>query len=129
MLKLNNANKTMLIRAYKDITTVNYNVFKTYSTQTVDISFFGKTYKWNIKKNILKLTFNRAHKTWIFFYNVLLKKLSKNKIRLFSNKNSSTYNFIKYINKTRKNNIFTQRGLKIKNTFMYKKRGKISTYK
>lgn len=108
----------------------NQDYLTIYSINFLDISYVGKTYKWNLKQFFWKLTFNRAHPTKIFFKKPLwFKKLAKTKIRVFLP--TTTLNNLLYqkMLKTRRYNIFTQRGIKIKGGFVLKKRGKISTYR
>ena len=104
--------------------------FSQYQLNSVDVFFAGKTYKWSIKHNYWKLVFNRAHKTYLFFQqSVFLKKFSKTKIRFFTPNICDRNTIVTSLNKVRGYNIFTQRGLKIKGQLVYKKKGKISTYR
>ena len=100
-----------------------------YAMRILDVNYTGKTYKWSLKPSFWKLTFNRSHPTWLFFkVRVFMKRFTKNKIRLFFVGNSAD-TVLMYLHKTRRYNIFTQRGLKVKGTYIFKKRGKISTYR
>ena len=105
-------------------------LLSTNTSKIIDLSYTGKTYKWNLKLNFFKFIFNRAHKTNLFFFKkIYYKKLAKNKLRFYlTNKNN--FNTLKIlIKKIRRYNIFTQRGLKIKQNFIFKKRAKVSTYR
>lgn len=131
MFKIINNNKIFIIFAQKNTVYLfkNY-LLHTTSTKIMDLSYTGKTYKWNLKLSFFKFIFNRAHKTNLFFFKKLFyKKLSKNKLRFFLT-NYNQFNVLTIlIKKIRRYNIFTQRGLKIKQNYIFKKRGKVSTYR
>lgn len=133
MFKLQNniQKKTIIINKNKNIFFFNKkNIFLLDLYNIMDINYTGKTYKWKIKINFFKFIFNKAHKTNFFLNkNIFFKKLSKNKIRLFLQSKINYFILKNLIFKIRKYNIFTQRGLKIKNNIILKKKGKISTYK
>ena len=131
MLKIKNEKNIKLsLLQYTGITYLQKkNKINVNTTEVIDLNYTGKTYKWRIRKNLLKLTFNRAHKTWIFLKKCNLKIIAKNKTSLFVCDKKTKNNLCGILQKVRKNNIFTQRGIKIKNRLVYKKRGKISTYK
>lgn len=104
--------------------------FNQFSLNVVDVSFVGKTYKWQLKSKCLKLNFNRAHPTTLFFKNaVIFKKFLKTKFRFFIVSNVDVQNIISTVYRIRRYNIFTQRGLKVKGLIIFKKRGKVSTYR
>lgn len=109
---------------------LNETYFIPYRLDIVDVSFTGKTYKWLLKTNLWRLTFNRAHPTFVFFNkNLLKKKITKNKVKFFCLNSVSKNTLIKLLYSVRGYNIFTQRGLKIKGLLTFKKRGKISAYR
>lgn len=93
-------------------------------------SFVGKTYRFYKKKKKLRMFFNRAHKTLLYFSNFFrIKKKKKNKCKfLFLLYNDLGY-FKRYIKIIRKQNLFTRRGIKINKMPVFKKVGKISTYR
>lgn len=105
-------------------------LFQMYTLSIIDVNFTGKTYKWFYRFRFWKLTFNRVHKTTVFFKNrILSKKYGKTKFRLFLYSKQLKKNLVTIFDTTRRYNIFTQRGLKVRGRLFYKKRGKISTYR
>jgi len=93
-------------------------------------SFIGKTYRMLKRKKHIKLFFNRAHITFLFFKNFFkVKKLKKNKIKLLFILKYDYYNFKTFIKQIRNVNIFTKRGIKMYNLVRFSKKGKISTYR
>lgn len=103
---------------------------KIYALNIVDVSYTGKTYKWFYRSKFWKLIFNRVHPTLLFFKNkIVSKKLGKTKLRLFLYSVELKNNMLSIFDYTRRYNVFTQRGIKVKGRLFYKKRGKISTYR
>lgn len=88
------------------------------------IKFTGKGFKFKKKINNLFLYFNRAHKCFFIGNNLILKRLSKNKIILLKNNYNHLINDSILIRNIRANNIFTKRGLRFSRQIIYKKKGK-----
>lgn len=91
--------------------------------------FVGKSYKFYKKKSKIRYYFNRSHKTILYFFKLItiLKKKKKYKIFFFSSLDFFFY--INYIKRIRKLNVFTRRGIKTSKLFLFKKKGKISSYR
>lgn len=91
--------------------------------------FVGKTYKFYKKKSKIRYYFNRSHKTILYFFKLIsiLKKKKKYKIFFFSS--ADFFFYINFIKRIRKLNIFTRRGIKTSKLFLFKKKGKISSYR
>jgi hypothetical protein len=68
------------------------------------------------------LIFNRAHITVIWWRNIILKKIKKNKF--YVKLTPKTLNFINTILKVRHINIFTKKGLRTSRQILFKKKGK-----
>lgn len=101
-----------------------------YKVTSLDVFFTGKTYKWLYKKHSWRFLFNRAHVTYLFFKNpIIIQKQAKAKVRIFFNLTQDATTIRSYLYKIRRYNIFTQRGIKVKGSIFFKKRGKISTYR
>nr|YP_740818.1 Ymf60 [Tetrahymena pigmentosa]ABI51727.1 Ymf60 [Tetrahymena pigmentosa] len=88
------------------------------------IKFTGKGFKFKKKINNLFLYFNRAHKCFFIGNNIILKRLSKNKVILLKNNYNHLINDSILIRNIRYNNIFTKRGLRFSRQIIYKKKGK-----
>lgn len=92
------------------------------------VRFTGKGFKFKKKETNLFLFFNRAHKCFFIGNNIILIRISKNKVILFKN----NINHIMYdsglIRQVRANNIFTKRGLRFSRQIIFKKRGKTATH-
>lgn len=87
------------------------------------IKFAGKGYK--IRKRSLHsmvLVFNKAHMTIIWWRNILLKKIKKNKF--YVKLTAKNHQFINTITGVRRINIFTKKGMRISRQVLFKKKGK-----
>lgn len=91
------------------------------------IKFTGKGFKLKKKTNNLFLFFNRAHKCFFIGNNVILVRLSKNKIMLLKNNFNNLIHDSKLIRGIRSNNIFTKRGLRFSRQILLKKKGKTAS--
>jgi hypothetical protein len=97
----------------------------------IKIKFKGKVYKiTKYKKNNLKLSFGRCHKTILSVRSLFLKKRKKvkNKCLLFGVSRNSLNLSKSLIINTRPINMFTQRGLRLSRQLVYRKIGKKSSY-
>lgn len=92
------------------------------------IKFTGKGFKFKKKENNLFLFFNRAHKCFFIGVNIILIRLSKNKLIILKNNIKHIIYDSKLILKVRENNIFTKRGLRFSRQIILKKRGKTATH-
>lgn len=92
------------------------------------IKFTGKGFKFKKKENNLFLFFNRAHKCFFIGTNIILIRLSKNKIILLKNNIKHLLHDSKIIRDIRSNNIFTKRGLRFSRQIILKKKGKTATH-
>nr|QBI37884.1 Ymf60 [Tetrahymena rostrata]QGS65261.1 Ymf60 [Tetrahymena rostrata] len=88
------------------------------------IKFTGKGFKLKKKSENLFLFFNRAHKCFFIGNNIILKRLSKNKVLLLKNNYKHLTKDSVLVRKIRANNIFTKRGLRFARQTIFKKKGK-----
>ncbi len=91
------------------------------------IKFTGKGFKFKKKISNLFLYFNRAHKCFFIGNNVILKRLSKNKVLLLKNNYNHLIHDSILIRSIRSNNIFTKRGLRFSRQIILKKKGKTAS--
>lgn len=91
------------------------------------IRFTGKGFKFKKKISNLFLYFNRAHKCFFIGNNIILKRLSKNKVLILKNNYSHIIHDSILIRSIRSNNIFTKRGLRFSRQPIYKKKGKTAS--
>lgn len=97
----------------------------------IKIKFKGKVYKiTKYKKNNLRLSFGRCHKTIMVIRSLFLKKRKKIKTKcmLFSSNKASLDVSKSLIVNTRPISMFTQRGLRLSRQLVYRKIGKKSSY-
>lgn len=92
------------------------------------IKFTGKGFKFKKKENNLFLFFNRAHKCFFIGTNIILIRLSKNKVLLLKNNIKHIIYDSNLIRNVRANNIFTKRGLRFSRQIILKKKGKTATH-
>ena len=92
------------------------------------IRFSGKGFKFKKKETNLFLFFNRAHKCFFIGTNIILIRLSKNKIIILKNNITHVIYDSRIIRLIRSNNIFTKRGLRFSRQIILKKRGKTATH-
>jgi hypothetical protein len=88
------------------------------------IKFKGKSYKIWKNKNMLFLIFNHSHITWCIFFNLLFKKLHKQKFIFISKNCLLLTNTLNKIRQIRPINLFTRRGLRLSKQRILKKTGK-----
>lgn len=94
------------------------------------IKFKGKGYYiFKNNRNTLVFQFGYSHKINIYFYYLTIKFLTKTSIMIFGlNKNELTNSSYQFLN-IKKINIFTSKGIRFAKQIVYKKPGKISTYR
>jgi len=124
--KLNN--RSIIGKASKKLS----QIFKSWDAYYfIKIKFKGKVYKiTKYKKNNLKLSFGRCHKTILAIRSLFLKKKKKvkNKCLLYGSSYKSLNLSKSLIINTRPINMFTQRGLRLSRQLVYRKIGKKSSY-
>ena len=91
------------------------------------IKFKGKGYKILRRRRLLKLTFNKSHITWMFFFKILFQRLAKQKYIFISKNYKYLSQLIQYIYMIRPFNIFTKRGIRLSQQKIFKKIGKRTT--
>lgn len=88
------------------------------------IYFLGKGFKLKkIKKNIY-FNFNYSHIKLIINQNIILKKIQKTKLIMFSKNSNNLNSFCKLIQNIKKINPYTKRGLRKSKQIIYKKKNK-----
>ena len=92
------------------------------------ITFKGKGYKIRKKKKPVKFFLGCSHLTNIWFRGVIVRRLHKYKLIVLSPNTYKLYLIKKFIDRIRKLNIFTKRGLRFKCQKVMKKAGKKSSY-
>lgn len=92
------------------------------------LRFYGKTFKWLFFKRKLRFKVQKAHRSYILFKSMLIKRKKKLKLkfRLLSLKDKKR--FWLCIKEIKPVNLFTKKGFRILKTVLRKKQGKISTY-
>jgi len=94
------------------------------------VSYTGKGYRIYIKnKSKLYFQLGYSHKYYLFSYDVTLKPILKSKLLLLSSSLINLSNFSKMIFKLRPLNIFTLKGIRFTKQVVYKKIGKVSSYR
>lgn len=94
------------------------------------IKFKGKGYY--IYKNIRNTVtpqFGHSHRIYFYAYSVAVKFLSKTKVLIFGLSNSDVLRISHQIKRSRPINIFTGRGVRFAKQVVYKKTGKVSSYR
>ena len=80
-------------------------------------------------RNTIALQFGYSHRLRIYLYNVNAKFLSKTSIILFGINKYDVINSIYDIKQKRPINIFTGKGVRFSKQIIYKKTGKVSSYR
>jgi len=106
-------------------------VFRIFNTPIVfKIKFKGKGYYlYKNKRNTITPQFNYAHRILIYSYFVGVKFLSKTTLLLFGYNKNVLLRAAKGIKAPRPINIFTGRGVRFARQVIYKKVGKVSSYR
>jgi len=126
MLYIKNDNYSNYINLFN--TEINRFLFSWDSLFFNKVKFTGKGFKFKKKINNLFLFFNRAHKCFFIGNNIILIRLSKNKVILLKSNVNHLIADSKIIRDIRQNNIFTKRGLRFSRQLILKKRGKTATH-
>lgn len=96
----------------------------------IKIKFRGKGYYiYKNKRNTLTPQFGYAHRILMYSYSILVKFLSKTIILLFGLSKIDLIKVSYQIIKPRPINIFTGRGVRFSSQLIYRKIGKVSTYR
>jgi hypothetical protein len=73
---------------------------------------------------MLFLIFNHSHITWFIFFNIILRKLTKQKVIFMYKDRLFLMSYLKQLYNIRPINLFTKRGLRFSKQFILKKTGK-----
>jgi ribosomal protein L6P/L9E len=94
------------------------------------IKFKGKGYYiYKNKRNTITPQFNYAHRLYLYSYFISVKFLSKTSILLFGFLKSDIMGVAFNLKKMRSISIFTGRGVRFSRQIVYKKTGKVSSYR
>lgn len=119
----------------KSVTNSSWRGFKSLSRtlkgpQFLKFKYVGKSYRVKYKEGVIFLKFNRAHRTTLFLDNVTVKPFKR---LWFSLKTwyagAKLARFVRTIASVRKRNLYTKRGLWLRKSLSFKKRGKVSAYR
>ena len=98
--------------------------------QFVRMKFRGKGYYiYKTLRNTVAPNFGYAHRVYVYAYFVSLKFLSKTAIILFGLLKTDLFKAGQAFKKTRPINVFTGRGVRFNRQIVYRKTGKVSTYR
>ncbi len=112
-----------------DATTTIHALFKIYTFYIRKLSFTGKAYKIIQLLGTINFSFNKANINYLFFNKFTKYKIiSKQRLVFYFLLNKNILNFKYMISQIRSQNIFTARGLKLSQTLIFKKKGKVSSY-
>lgn len=94
------------------------------------IKFNGKGFKITFKKKtkLMRFMFGHSHIKLIFLKKMKIRRINKYKYILKSKNKNKLKQTSLLISRVRKLNIFTKRGLRITRQFVFKRKGKKSTY-
>jgi ribosomal protein L6P/L9E len=94
------------------------------------IKFKGKGYYiYKNKRNTVALQFGYSHIKRLFFFFISLKFLSKTSILFFGLNQNSVFLASKKLFSVRPLNIFTGKGMRFTRQIVYRKTGKVSSYR
>lgn len=94
------------------------------------VSYSGKGYRLYIKsKSKIYFQLGYSHKYYLFSYGVTIKPILKSKLLLLSSSLRELSVFSKMVYKLRPLNIFTLKGIRFTRQLVYKKVGKVSSYR
>jgi ribosomal protein L6P/L9E len=101
-----------------------------YSPQVLKLKFKGKGYYvYKNKRNTITPQFGYAHRLYLYSYFVSVKFLSKTSILLFGFIKADLLKIGHGLKQMRPINIFTGRGVRFSKQIIYKKQGKVSSYR
>lgn len=94
------------------------------------LKFKGKGYYiYKNKRNTITPQFGYAHRIYLYAFYVSVKFLSKTSILVFGFSKRDIYKISHSIKSMRPINIFTGRGVRFSRSIVYKKQGKVSSYR
>ena len=118
----------MFFRTYWSIFLQIFNSFSTIYFKK--IKFKGKGYYiFKNKRNTITPQFGYSHRLYLYAYYIYVKFLSKTKILIFGLLNKDIASAALYVRNMRSINIFTGRGVRFSKQIIYKKVGKVSSYR
>lgn len=101
-----------------------------YGPTILKCRYLGKSYRVRYKESIVFLRFNRAHRTTLLTRGITiapyLRKWFRLRLRFALH---PTQLLVKTLSCVRARNLFTRRGLWLRRSLFYKKRGKVSAYR
>lgn len=106
------------------------NVILNCRPRRIKLHIKGKVFKWKKTSNVWNFSVHYSHiseivwKKSLFFF----KKRGKTEYILFFKNSKSLFFFKKIVDKVRKSDLFTGRGIRQEPRKFFKKQGKISTY-
>ena len=101
-----------------------------YSPVFLKIKFKGKGYYlYKNKRNTITPQFGYAHRLYLYSYFISVKFLSKTSVLLFGFTNQDLKKISFGLKSMRPINIFTGRGVRFSKQIIYKKVGKVSSYR
>lgn len=110
--------------------------FLTFLFQTFQVPFFLKLkfkgkgyYIFKNSRNTVTPQFGFSHRIYIYAFSIIVKFLSKTKIFLFGLSKKDLFLQGHNIKNMRPINIFTGRGMRFSKQIIYKKVGKVSSYR
>lgn len=96
----------------------------------VKLKFKGKGYYiYKNKRNTITPQFGYAHRIYLYAYFLTVKFLSKTSIIVFGFSKDDVFKTSKAIKNMRPINIFTGRGVRFSREIIYRKQGKVSSYR
>ena len=94
------------------------------------LKFKGKGYYiYKNKRNTITPQFGFAHRHYIYAYDILVKFRSKTSIMLYGSSKEDLFRIGHTVKAMRPINIFTGRGVRFNKQYIYKKTGKVSSYR
>jgi ribosomal protein L6P/L9E len=94
------------------------------------LKFKGKGYYiFKNKRNTVTPQFGFSHRIYIYAFSLMVKFLSKTKILIFGLSKKDIFRIGLLIKQIRPINIFTGRGIRFSKQIIYRKVGKVSSYR
>ena len=106
-------------------------VFKSFNLYTfAKLKIKGKGYYiYKTFRNTITHQFGHSHRRYIYSYFVFVKFLSKTTVLLFGSSKTDIFHISRTIRLSKPLNIFTGRGVRFTRQIVYKKTGKVSSYR
>jgi len=96
----------------------------------IKLKFKGKGYYlYKNARNTITPQFGYAHRIYKYNYTTSVKFLSKTKVFFFGGSKTDVFNSTNAVKDMRSINVFTGRGVRFAKTVIYKKTGKVSSYR